>query len=799
MMKFEKNSLVLKIIFYNNLGIVLSTILLSFILIFSDFKARESEFEKNSVEKIKLLEKAYNNHLETMEDDIQKILSEVSIVENFDDEQNKEVYKKYSEDIMAKLLKQDIGNYFHAIITITDSEGNILSESGNNEKNIYLGIKKDIFLEMKKESEDLDGNHYIESINGKNYFRVYFPHYLKTGKRFIIITVPLNYNTLEILKDSIQLGDNDKIFTLSTNGYYSGDFSYREQNTGMNLNSVEKNYKKNEKFDFQDMLIDGKKYLTGLYILKNPDENYKGAIGISFSKEQLIMLKERNVFIVILIISLYIIIGSGLTKRFFTKLLKPLQELTEGTEEIVKGNYDYCFKVEGTGEVKQIGLSLKKMLGEIKSNREKLLLQNNKLNEIIFRTEAIERILMGLHIETDMVNAINDIMKALTSDMGLGYSRAMYFRYSRELDCFLGDKTRVNNSLTDEALQDLKKGFSFQIKELESLVKSIKIPYSPNNLIGKSLKEKRIIYFNEKGYKYELGNTLFKGLGVDKFMILPIYAKNRNYGVIVVDYFGKNNKISHDEFELIKLLIINLTIRISNKITEEERVDGERENTIRKLTERFLGEREKYISSVHAVFNGYRKGETNLEPRIKVVETILAKLTRENKVLKEYSELGLTEPEYIDLESIFNEIKKENYEESKKLGVTISIFVNYTGRVFGNRKDLKKAFYEIMKNSYYALLKSENLDRKINIIISKDKNIDKVKINIMDNGVGIKPEQIEKIYEPFLTVDGNPPGLGLSLVYRVIKEHQGVIKFFSKYKEGTDVKITLNAYKEERY
>lgn len=69
----------------------------------------------------------------------------------------------------------------------------------------------------------------------------------------------------------------------------------------------------------------------------------------------------------------------------------------------------------------------------------------------------------------------------------------------------------------------------------------------------------------------------------------------------------------------------------------------------------------------------------------------------------------------------------------------------------------------------------------------------------MDNGIGIRPEQLEKIYEPFLTVDGNPPGLGLSLVYRVIKEHQGVIKFFSKYREGTDVKITLNAYKEEKY
>ncbi|MGL5055229.1 MAG: ATP-binding protein [Fusobacteriaceae bacterium] len=798
-MKVKKDSLVLKIIFYNNVGIILSTILLSFILIFSDYTTREEEFKKNSVEKMKLLEKAYKNNFNEMRDEIRKILSEVYLVEKFNSTLDKEVYKKYSEDIMEKLLKKDIENYYHSAVTITDSKGEILSEVGIKAVGDELWLKKDSFLEKIKEQEELDGSSYVENIKGKNYLRIYFPHYLKTGKRYIIVTVPINYKMLQVLKENIQLDENDKIFTLSTDGYYSGDFSYKQQSNIDDIKGIETKIKRNETVKFLDTQIGDKHYSTGLYILRNFNNEYKGSIGVAFSKEKLILLRERHIFIVILIITLYIIIGTSLTNSFFTRLLKPLQELTKGTEEIIKGNYSYIFKGGGTGEVKQIGTSLKKMLGEIKSNREKLLCQNNKLNENILRIEAIERILMGLHIETDMVTALNDILKALTSDMGLGYSRAMYFRYSRELDCLIGEKTIVNNSIKNRSLQDSKVGFTFQIDELDRLVKSIKIPYDVNNLIGKSLKEKRIIYFNEKGYKYELGNTLFKGLGIDKFMILPIHAKNRKYGVVVVDYFGKDNQISLDEYELLKLLIINLTIRISNKITEEERVDNERENTIRKLTERFLGEREKYIHSVYSVIDGYRKNEKNLEHKIKIVEELLKKLRRENRVLKEYSELGITKPEYIDLESIFNEIKKEIYEDSKKLGITISIFVNYSGKVYGNRQDLKKAFYEIMKNSYYALLKIENLDRKMNVIISKDKNIDKVKINIMDNGIGIRPEQLEKIYEPFLTVDGNPPGLGLSLVYRVIKEHQGVIKFFSKYKEGTDVKITLNAYKEEKY
>ena len=151
-MKVKKDSLVLKIIFYNNVGIILSTILLSFILIFSDYTTREEEFKKNSVEKMKLLEKAYKNNFNEMRDEIRKILSEVYLVEKFNSTLDKEVYKKYSEDIMEKLLKKDIENYYHSAVTITDSKGEILSEVGIKAVGDELWLKKDSFLEKIKEA-----------------------------------------------------------------------------------------------------------------------------------------------------------------------------------------------------------------------------------------------------------------------------------------------------------------------------------------------------------------------------------------------------------------------------------------------------------------------------------------------------------------------------------------------------------------------------------------------------------------------------------------------------------------------
>ena len=58
-------------------------------------------------------------------------------------------------------------------------------------------------------------------------------------------------------------------------------------------------------------------------------------------------------------------------------------------------------------------------------------------------------------------------------------------------------------------------------------------------------------------------------------------------------------------------------------------------------------------------------------------------------------------------------------------------------------------------------------------------------------------EQLENIFEPFVGYNEDAPGLGLSIVSRIIKDHHGVIKISSELDEGTDVKITLNIYKEE--
>ena len=66
-----------------------------------------------------------------------------------------------------------------------------------------------------------------------------------------------------------------------------------------------------------------------------------------------------------------------------------------------------------------------------------------------------------------------------------------------------------------------------------------------------------------------------------------------------------------------------------------------------------------------------------------------------------------------------------------------------------------------------------------------------VVISIQDTGRGIKPEDLDKIFDPFFTKKIGGTGLGLSISYRIIKDHGGKIEVESIPDKGTAFTIRL--------
>jgi len=70
---------------------------------------------------------------------------------------------------------------------------------------------------------------------------------------------------------------------------------------------------------------------------------------------------------------------------------------------------------------------------------------------------------------------------------------------------------------------------------------------------------------------------------------------------------------------------------------------------------------------------------------------------------------------------------------------------------------------------------------------------DRIRIEVEDNGVGIRPAELTRVFEPFFSTrrKGTGTGLGLSIVKNIVEQHRGVIEIRSELGSGTTVSITL--------
>ena len=104
-------------------------------------------------------------------------------------------------------------------------------------------------------------------------------------------------------------------------------------------------------------------------------------------------------------------------------------------------------------------------------------------------------------------------------------------------------------------------------------------------------------------------------------------------------------------------------------------------------------------------------------------------------------------------------------------------------------KRLQQAFVNILWNAIEAMPEGGTLTVTTNF----DRENDRIEIHVSDTGLGIPEDEVEKIFEPFFTskADGKGVGLGLSVAYGIIQQHQGEIHINSKVGEGTRFSIQL--------
>jgi PAS domain S-box-containing protein len=111
-------------------------------------------------------------------------------------------------------------------------------------------------------------------------------------------------------------------------------------------------------------------------------------------------------------------------------------------------------------------------------------------------------------------------------------------------------------------------------------------------------------------------------------------------------------------------------------------------------------------------------------------------------------------------------------------------------RTTGDFHQLQQVFINIINNAHQAMLEAHGRGR---LIIRTERDADRIRIRFIDDGPGIPEDKIGKIFDPFFTTKepGRGTGLGLSLSYGIVSEHEGTIAAASMPGEGTEFTVEL--------
>jgi len=109
-----------------------------------------------------------------------------------------------------------------------------------------------------------------------------------------------------------------------------------------------------------------------------------------------------------------------------------------------------------------------------------------------------------------------------------------------------------------------------------------------------------------------------------------------------------------------------------------------------------------------------------------------------------------------------------------------------------DRQQLRQVFLNLLTNASDAMPQGGTLTLGVTLG-QLEPGVPAVSITFTDTGIGIAPEDIPRVMDPFFTTkeEGKGTGLGLAICRRIMQEHHGTIEVSSTVGQGTTIRLTL--------
>ena len=353
----------------------------------------------------------------------------------------------------------------------------------------------------------------------------------------------------------------------------------------------------------------------------------------------------------------------------------------------------------------------------------------------------------------------------------------------------------------------------------EGKVKGITLPLDPeDSVVARSIFEKQPFVIPDASQDPRVNPILKEKFNLHSLVVIPLLAKEKSLGAIAADHVEPGRNITKETLESVMTFAQQAGLAIHNALmyqelkafsqqmeekiqkttadlrkTEAQLIRSEKLAALGQLAAGIAHEIRNPLTSIniliHSLTENLPSGNTHRED-LKVIEE---EILRINEIVDQF--LRFAKPasplfEKTDLIPIFEEILQLLRPQIERGKITVKKELEPLPLITVDKEQIKQVILNLLMNAIQAMPAGGELST--NGRFSKDGYW--VELTIQDSGLGIPPEDMDKLFNPFFSTKEGGIGLGLSIAHRIIDQHHGKIEVESNPGKGTLFTISLPVF-----
>jgi signal transduction histidine kinase len=297
------------------------------------------------------------------------------------------------------------------------------------------------------------------------------------------------------------------------------------------------------------------------------------------------------------------------------------------------------------------------------------------------------------------------------------------------------------------------------------------------------------------------------GFKTRSVICVPLISRDEPIGVLQVINKKDKKPFSNSDFKLLTGMAQQIAVAMENarlyqrlkedfalttrelKMTQEKLIRSERLTAMGHLVQGVAHEIRNPIMTIGGFAERLKKELGEGHSLQEYADIILEETDRLEKLVEQVGEFMKVQSASLELETlgpVAHEVTEKFKPLAKKQGVKIVTEIDeHTPRLEIDAPQLITALSHVMENALESMPDGGTLSLEIH------RANHNVLFTISDTGFGIAAEQLDAVYDPFVTSKPRGAGLGLTMVHRIVMNHHGEIKISSQLDKGTIVVIRL--------